>query len=228
MRRLATTLAVLACLAPSVANAQEVPERRLGVHFDEGTPQLDFSAIDLADRSVREKLRSGLPQQLVLRIYAFGTGRDPIAVAARSCRVTFDLWEEVYRVELQDARGDHTETHRSLRGVLRRCLRAERVRVGRASDYASRIGQDLYFAVLVELNPLSPDTVHRLRRWLSRPAGGGRVGGEAFFGSFVSLFVNRQIGAAERTRRFRSQTVTVPEPGAENDATEADTAESQP
>ena len=32
-------------------------------------------------------------------------------------------------------------------------------------------------------------------------------GGEAFFGSFVSLFVNRRIGSAERVLRFRSQTV---------------------
>lgn len=213
-------LAALLCasaLLPAGVRAQEVPERRLGVHFEAGSPRLDFSAIDLADRSVREKLRSGLAQQLVLRIYAYAAGRDPIAVSVRSCRVTFDLWEEVYRVELHDVRGDRNESHSSLRGVLQRCLRAERVRVGRASDYAALAGEEVYFAVLVELNPLSPDTVHRLRRWLSRPAGGGRVGGEAFFGSFVSLFVNRQIGAAERTRRFRSQRVTVParEAGAE-------------
>jgi hypothetical protein len=34
----------------------------------------------------------------------------------------------------------------------------------------------------------------------------------AFFGSFVSLFVNQSIGAAERSIRFRSQALRVPEP----------------
>jgi hypothetical protein len=58
---------------------------------------------------------------------------------------------------------------------------------------------------LIELNPLSSSTLARIRRWLARPRGDYNVEGKSFFGSFVSLFVNDRIGAAERVLRLRSQ-----------------------
>lgn len=193
----------------SFAGAQDVPQRRLGVHWRDGVPELHFSAVDLADAGVRRKLDSGLPETLIMRIYAYRESGEPIAVAARSCRVRFDVWEERYDVEVRDSRQDRDESFPSSDEVLSRCLVADRIPVGSASDYRAFRGESIHFGVIIELNPLSPDTVQRLRRWLSRPAGGGRIGGEAFFGSFVSLFVNRRIGSAERSRRFRSQAIRV-------------------
>jgi hypothetical protein len=178
------------------------------VHWEDGTPKIDFSALDLADRTVRQRLVSGLPQRLEMRVYAYRTGgRDPVAVAVQTCSVVYDLWEEVYRVEYQDIRADRSESYGELSAVLRRCLTAQRMQIGNADNYGG--SGRVFFAVMIELNPFSPAQVHRMRRWLARPAGGGRVGGEAFFGSFVSLFVNRRIGSAERTLRFRSQDVRV-------------------
>lgn len=201
-------LAVLA--ASGSARAQDhVPERRLGVHWRDGVPRLDFSAVDLADASLREELDSGTPQTLSMRVYSFRSSGEPITASGRQCRVTLDLWERLYRVEIQDARGDRSESFATLDETLRHCLVASRMAVGSATDYAALHGEPVYFAVILELNPLSPDTVHRLRRWLSRPAAGGRLGGDAFFGSFVSLFVNRRIGSAERTMSFRSQQLRV-------------------
>ncbi|MEM9195753.1 MAG: hypothetical protein AAGF12_41690 [Myxococcota bacterium] len=123
----------------------------------------------------------------------------------RSCRVVYDPWEEVYRVDLETETSDGTRTTGTLEEVVERCLVVRRAQL--TARY--RRGRDVYFAALIEFNPLSPETVQRIRRWLARP-GGGRSGEDAFFGSFVSLFVNRRIGAAERTLRFRSQSVEVP------------------
>jgi hypothetical protein len=209
VRRAALTLAIAVLASSSLASAQDesVSHRRLGVHWREGVPELVFSASDLASpTSVRERLQSGLAQTLVMRIYAYRESGEPIAMAARSCRVIYDPWEEIYRVQVQEARVDRVESFHDLDAVVRRCLVARRMPIGGAAEYRGLAGQSVYFAVLVELNPLSPETVHRLRRWLTRPAGGA-VGQEAFFGSFVSLFVNRRIGSAERTLRFRSQLV---------------------
>jgi len=203
-----TSLAALC--APPASAQDEVPRRRLGVHFDRGVPRLTFSARDLLDADAEDKLASGLPQTIVMRIYAYRDGNStPLVVSARTCRIVYDLWEEVYRVQVQTAGGDRIVTVRDVEDVLERCVVVRRHRVGSASDFRRQRGRRVYFAVLFEFNPLSPATIQRIRRWLARPSG-GRVEGDAFFGSFVSLFVNRRIGEAENIRRFRSQSVRVP------------------
>lgn len=196
--------------AISLAQAQEPPRRRLGVSFRDGGARLTFRARDLLDADAREKLESGLPQTVVMRLYAYAEGQAaPVAMSMRSCRIVYDLWEEVYRVQVESAEADSETIATDLDGVLERCLISRRFPVGTAEDYTDLAGARIYFAALFEFNPLSPATVERIRRWLARPSG-GRVEGEAFFGSFVSLFVNRRIGEAERILRFRSQRVRVP------------------
>ena len=197
-------------LVPASAHGQEPTQRRLGVSFRDGPARLTFSARDLLNTDAREKLSSGLPQTVVMRVYAYVDGRSaPIAMSLRSCRVVYDLWEEVYRVQVESVGEEYATTVEDLDEVLERCVISRRLPVGTAADYAEHRGARLYFAVLFEFNPLSPATVERIRRWLARPSG-GRLEGDAFFGSFVSLFVNRRIGDAERVLRFRSQRVRVP------------------
>jgi hypothetical protein len=70
-------------------------------------------------------------------------------------------------------------------------------------------GSQIYFAVVTELNPLSPDAVQRIRRWLARPTG-SELNGNAFFGSFVSIFVGRKLGEADKLLSFRSNAHLVP------------------
>ena len=50
--------------------------------------------------------------------------------------------------------------------------------------------------------------LEQMRKWVSRPAGSTGIGPtDALFGSFVGLFV-KQMGTADRTLRFRTQSVT--------------------
>lgn len=205
---LATCLGL--ALTCATAQAQGVSNRTLGVHWSQTTPKLYFSARDIASRSVREKLQSGLPQTLNTQVYAFEVGKKkPIAVYVRSCRVVLDLWEESYRVHVEEAGTPRTLVVRNLEQALSRCVVVRGSAVGRPREYQALRGREVYFAVLVEFNPISDAAVKRIRRWLSRPAG-TTAGNEAFFGSFVSLFVNNRIGTAERVLRFRSQHMRVP------------------
>lgn len=208
---LGSTLALLLLGGAASSAGAQIPERRVGVHFVEGAPRLDVSIADFAaDPETRRKLMSGLPQTLQLSAFAYVEGRDePIAATARQCRVAYDLWEERFRVQVTTERTARTVTVGSIDEVVSQCLVVERLAVGAASVWASARGRRVYFGVLVELNPLTADTVQRIRRWLARPQR-GTVDSDSFFGSFVSLFVNPQIGAAERTLRFRSQSLEVP------------------
>jgi hypothetical protein len=193
-------------LAASAASAQ-VPDRRIGVNWNDGVPHLDFSVRDLVNARVRRELNSGLPKNIVVRTYAYpaGGGR-PIAMSARTCKVTYHLVHLVYRVEIRTPRTARTQSLRTFSEVLERCLVIRREPVGRAEDY--RRGQRVFFSVQAEFEPLDPARVQRLRRWLAR--GSSNLQGQAFFGSFVSLFVSRRIGDAQHFRQFRSQADTVP------------------
>lgn len=201
-------LGLVAALAVSVALADAVPVRTFGVHWRGRTPAVSFSASDLLGAEGARKLQSGLPQRIVMRLYAYGAGDRPVAVVARSCRVVYDLWDEAYRVEVQSTTGQGSFTARSLADVEARCLVANALALGTDADWA-QVSGEAYFAAVFEFNPMSDASVERIRRWLSRPAS-GRVESEAFFGSFVSVFVNHRVGGAERVVRFRSQTVAVP------------------
>jgi hypothetical protein len=173
-------------------------------------PAVSFSVRDFLDASVSQKLQSGLPQTLITRLYAYPErGKDPLAVGVLSCRVVYDLWESTYRIERQTETQDKTWTVKNLDVVGRLCLEADRWPIGDPKGFARVSGQRVYFAAVVELNPLSQDTVARIRRWLARPSG-SQLDGNAFFGSFVSIFVSRKLGAAEKTFGVRSDLFTAP------------------
>lgn len=208
-RHLLASLFVLAALT-SLALADDVRSRSMGTVFRAGALHIYYSARDLVTAKVARELDSGLPQRIVVQhfVYAEGHG-DPIAVGGHSCKVVYDLWQEVYRVEREILGGSpHAHAVRTRAEVLDQCLVMIDFPIGVASDYPH--GRRGYVASLIQLNPLSTTTVARIRRWLARPRGEYNVESKSFFGSFVSLFVNDRIGAAERVLRLRSQSFELP------------------
>jgi len=163
-----------------------------------------FSYRDLIDRAMAEKLASGLPTVIAFRAYVLREGEtDPVALAVRTCRVSYDLWDEVYRLKIAALGGERDAAALNLEGVLRQCAEARDLPVVDRTLLAP--GRQHFLGIIVEVNPVSPQMLAQLRQWVSRPAGSTGIGpGDALFGSFVSLFV-RQIGTADRTLRFRTQ-----------------------
>ncbi len=180
------------------------------VHWESGRPFLSFDASDLLDEAALRKLRSGLPQRIVVAVTVHRLrGGVRRAATARSCRITFDLWSERWRLERSEPGWERAWLLDSEREAVRRCLRFDRLPLGSSASFAPLHGRQVFFAVRAEFNPLSRATVQRLRRWLGRRSGAS-LQGEAFFGSVVGLFVDRRIADAERTLRFRSKPVRVP------------------
>jgi len=177
----------------------------MGLHAEEGRLTITYSAADLMHRAAASKLDSGLPQRIVVQHFSYASGRsDVIAAGGHSCKVVFDLWQGVYRVEYE--RFGVAPVALALRTqaeVIERCLVMRAFPLGSRADYENH--RSIYVGSLIELNPLSTTTVARIRRWLSRPRGEYNVETKAFFGSFVSLFVNDRIGTADRVLRLRSQ-----------------------
>jgi hypothetical protein len=210
MRRLwqlALSLAFVLLLARGVRAEPTVQSRGMGIVQSPAGVQLFYSARDLIGPEAQKKIDSGLPQRIVVQHFVYAEGRvEPIGVAGHSCRIVYDLWQAVYRVEFE-AFGAPPEAsaYRTRSEVLDRCL----VMRGATLSFGPVLRKvaKLYVASLIELNPLSSSTLARIRRWLARPRGDYNVEGKSFFGSFVSLFVNDRIGSAERVLRLRSQEV---------------------
>jgi hypothetical protein len=166
-----------------------------------------FSFKDIIDKPMTEKLASGLPNVIALRAYVLREGEaNPVALAVRTCKVTFDLWEDVYRLEISGSGAKKDSAAFNLEGVLRQCAEARDLPVAERSLLTA--GKPHFLGVIVEVNPVSPQMLEQMRKWVSRPAGSTGIGPtDALFGSFVGLFV-KQMGTADRTLRFRTQSVT--------------------
>src|SRR5688572_21024043 len=137
----------------------------MGVRWRDGVPHLSFNVRDMANATVRHELDSGLPRTMVTTIYAYReNGGRPIAASALSCRVTKDLLENNYRVQVESASTDRTARLATLDDVIERCLVVRNRGVGSADDYTRFGGQRIFFAVLVAFQPVSREEVQRIRR----------------------------------------------------------------
>ena len=197
-----TLLVTLGALAEAA-----VQSRRMGLDWRPSGLSISYSAADLMNHAAVQKLDSGLPQRVVAQHFVYQSGQhQPLAAAGHSCKVVYDLWQAVYRVEYEQLGfAPIALAFRTRADVIDHCLVMRAFPVGGVAELGS--SKRVYVGSLIELNPLSTSTVARIRRWLSRPRGEYNVETKSFFGSFVSLFVNDRIGTAERVLRVRSQDV---------------------
>lgn len=190
-----------------------LPTRVASITLDKTIVQLTVSFRDVVDGEISKKLLSGLPTVITMRGYLFHErGGAPIALAAKSCRIVYDLWDEVFRIQLLQAGGPSSTVAVNVEGVLRICAEARKLPLVERS--LMRDGSRYLVAVLVEVNPMSAEMLDRIKRWVTRPPGSTAIGpGDSLFGSFVGLFVTR-IGSADRKLLFRTQSFLPPAPPA--------------
>jgi hypothetical protein len=191
------------------ARAQDVPPvRQAALALDDAQVlRASIAYHDVVDGPTIAKLKGGLPTTIAMRAYIFREGgSQPLAATYKSCKVIYDLWDDLYRLEItQPGRPNEITQSPTLGGVLRRCAEMDRLAIVSRSILSPP--GDYYVAVIVEVNPVSPEMVERIKRWVSRPTGPSTAApGDALFGSFVGLFVAR-IGTADRQVTFRTQSI---------------------
>jgi hypothetical protein len=208
-KSLAPLLASLLLIAttPRAARAQDAPAvRQATIALDEKQiVRVNVGYRDVVDGATVSRLNSGLPTTIVMSAYVFREGGGPgIAATFKSCRVIFDLWNEVYHIELTQAGAPkEDQIAATLEGVLRRCTESDRLVVAPRSILSPP--GNYYLGAIVEVNPVSPAMLDRIKRWVSRPSDTASAApGDALFGSFVGLFAVRP-GRADRQLTFRTQ-----------------------
>ncbi len=201
-------VAVLAALALAAAAHADDTTIQHDLRFIERDGLLTIASVPnkgsplakLFDLAAYNALASGFTSTVVIRIWLYPKdGTDPIAFVLYERKVLYNLWDEVYELKLD---GRIVKEKRQA-DALKHLTSIEDLPVARLSGVP--IGQELLLAMQVELNPVSKETLAEVRRWLSQGTGGGLDRGGAFFGSFVSVFVNPKIPEADRVLRVRSQ-----------------------
>lgn len=198
---------IAAVLMPRTAFAQDAPDdkkppppRAATFEWDQPKGELfvSFKFRDLIDEEIRKKLTRGLPTTIVFTGTLYRRGvKAPVATTVQSCKITWLVWDELYRVDITGPDGNRTNHSPYLEGVLRRCAEVKRLLVATTREIP--VGVAVSLKARLQVNPVSPEILEKIKMWVSRPARTGTAApGDALFSTFTGLFMQR-ISDAERT-----------------------------
>jgi hypothetical protein len=214
--RLAVIAAALA-LATAPAHAEDDKLEIQRMRFVESGNDLTVTTVppggigQLFDAPSYEALGSGISSTVVIRMRVTPLDSDtPVAEQLIRRSVVWDVWDEIYTVELDQPGGSRKVKVRYRAEALKWLTAIDDLPIARLDVLPYK--QVFVLKMVVELNPVSKETLAEVRRWLSQGAGGGLDRGGAFFGSFVSVFYNPKIADADRVLRIRSQPFFRPPP----------------
>lgn len=196
------------------AHADPLPERTTGLAFRERAVLVSVGLQDLFTPAARDRLTSGFSTRVLVRIQLSRQRTlEPVAIAFQRVEVIYDIWDERFRVRTTHGAGNERAYEvKTIDEVLR--IATMLVDFPIELPEALTPGERYTLAFRGDLNPLSPELMAEVRRWLRQPAGAqprpGAGRGDSFFGTFVTVFVNPQIEDSERQVRFSSQSFEVP------------------
>ena len=203
-RHAGRALAVLVATVAVVPLTADESTRVQKMEFSEAGGLLRVTtAVNVLDESDYLQLDEGLPSTVMIRVSMSPTGKQRVVAAAVIRRqIVYDLWDEVYTIVSVGPSGRRTVQVRRKPEAL-----TALTGVDVALTSVDALDPGTRYTVTVEgvLNPVSAANLAEVRRWLSEGSGGGLDRGGSFFGSFVSVFVNPKLPAAERVLRLTSQ-----------------------
>lgn len=205
----AVVIAVLALATRARADSDDQPELQK-MRFVETATTLLVSIGPpggigkLFDAPAFDALGTGIPSTVVIRLQITPRDSDtPISEQLITRSVVYDVWDEIYTLRLQEPGNSRTLKVKYRAEALKWLTAMDSVPIAKLAVLP--VGQVYVLKMVVELNPVSKETLAEVRRWLSQGSSGGLDRGGAFFGSFVSVFYNPKLADADRTLRIRSQ-----------------------
>jgi len=204
-RALASAVALVTTIAVATSASAQLQVRAAKFAWDKaGMLRATFDYRDaLDDAKVKKRLANGLPVDIVMRGYVYpNAGGDPVALTAHTCRVAYDMWNEVYSVVVN---GEKAKIIVNPTGVKRLCTDMAGLSIADRPTLKNA-PQNFFLAVKVEVNPISAAVLKEIQRWVTRPLGvsGGITAGDALFASFVGVFMKKQVASADLVVEFRT------------------------
>jgi hypothetical protein len=214
IRRLLLAMALTWLGGAEATHADPLPERTTGLAFRERAVLVSVGLQDLFTPAARDRLTSGFSTRVLVRIQLSRQRTlEPVAIAFQRVEIIYDIWDERFRVRTTHGSGiERAFEVKTIDEVLRIATMLVDFPIELPEPLTP--GERYTLAFRGDLNPLSPELMTEVRRWLRQPAGAqprpGAGRGDSFFGTFVTVFVNPQIEDSERQVRFSSQSFEVP------------------
>jgi hypothetical protein len=205
-------LAILALSGTARAEDARLPVRMARLQWEDAKfTQLSLSVAfrEVITPEIQAKLTRGLPTSILLTAGLYAKGSEqPVGTTVQTCRVTWHVWEEAYRVELNRATlPTATSWTTTIEGVMRRCGEARRLPIALTPNFRRTMLLTGRARVLV--NPIGDELLQKIKRWVSRPTGmNTSAPGDALFGAFTGFFM-QHIGEAERIAVFETAPISV-------------------
>lgn len=162
---------------------------------------------EMLDKPLRNRLLNGFTTIVVMRIYLYEEGgkSHPVAVSARTLKAVYDLWDEHFLVRIEEPQRTKHLRVRNQKQVIDWLTSLWHFPIMELNHL--KPGRPYFVAVIAEVNPMSEELLEEVRRWLRTPYNqhSQTTSGGSFFGSFVSIFVNKNVRRAEKTFRLRTQ-----------------------
>jgi hypothetical protein len=196
---------VVLVAVPAWADDDDDKPEEVMMRFREHDGNLTMSGTlpKLFDNAAYDALDSGVASVVDIRLAIFQQGsQKPMLFSTIELRAVYEPWDEVFYIDLNNRlTGKKKYKEKRKAEALKRLSVLDDLVIAKL-DWVP-YDQSFVVAMYVQLNPIDDKTLAEVRRWLTQ--GGGLDRGGAFFGSFVSLFVNPKIADADRTLRIQSQ-----------------------
>ena len=207
----ALALAAIVALWPLAARADDDDEIQ-SVHMkfvERGTDLVVSAKIQkLFDEGTYAALGTGFASTILINTFVYPqAGKEPIAVEHLVRSVVYDIWDEVYIVQLETGQKVKVKFQSE---ALKLLTNIDNLPIAALADLP--IEDVFYLRMTVLLNPVDKKTLAEVQRWLSQGTGGGLDRGGELFGSFVSVFVHPKLADADKVVQMQSQPFFRPKP----------------
>ncbi|MBU1240531.1 hypothetical protein KKF84_08005 [Myxococcota bacterium] len=163
------------------------------------SPQLEirkqevYSRISLPNLNtafVKKRMKSGLTQRLLYKLSLYRKGEiKPLAGYIRYCKITYDLWDEQYTLVCVTPKSRVKQKFEKVKKLMAALATVSMVVMKKSQVVKTAVYS---MKVNVQLNPISPKLLKKVRLWM-RQSESAAVGTN-YVGSFLSLFISKDIG----------------------------------
>ncbi len=152
---------------------------------------------------ITKKMKSGLTQRIYYTIKLTNKqSKKELCTTIKYCQITWDLWDEIFLVKCISPQSITKTKIKNLKKLLNKLFTINNLQLCPASTL--KTGVKYYYQLDLVLNPLSKKLIRKIKLWIRQKDQYNQF--TNYLGSFLSNFVNKNIGKNDYNFSLKSST----------------------